>query len=91
MIGFILAVPARLKVWGAAIIAALLALLAIYSKGRSDAAHKAEKKAMQADLKAHERINDADLGIGATDDQRIDRLREFAARHGTGPAEGKGG
>ncbi len=46
---------------------------------RADAVADAQRK---AEVKAHERINDADTGIGATDDERIKRLREFAAKHG---------
>jgi len=54
---------------------------------RADAAVKAAK----ADQQAHERMNDADLGIGASDSERIDRLRDFAAKHGNGQTKGKGG
>ena len=72
------------NVWGylAAAGAALLGLGGVYFKGRSDAKAKAENKAMKEDLKAHERINEADLGIGASDAERVERLREFAAKHG---------
>ena len=72
-------------------LAAGAGLIGLYLKGRSDAKAKAETKAMKEDLKAHERINEADLGIGATDSERVDRLREFAAKHGNGPAKRKGG
>lgn len=61
---------------------AVLGALGLYFKGRSDAKAKAENKAMKEDLKAHERINEADLGIGASDAERVERLREFAAKHG---------
>ena len=72
------------NVWGylAAAGAALLGLGGVYLKGRSDAKAKAENKAMKEDLKANERINEADLGIGASDAERVERLREFAAKHG---------
>ena len=63
-------------------IAAGLSVAALYFKGRADAKAKADEKAMKEDLKAHERINEADLGIGASDDERVKRLREFAAKHG---------
>lgn len=63
-------------------LAAGAGVLALYLKGRSDAKAKADGKAMKEDMKAHERINEADLGIGATDDERVKRLREFAAKHG---------
>lgn len=72
------------NVWGylAAAGAALLGALGLYFKGRSDAKAKAETKAVKEDLKAHERINEANLGIGASDAERVERLREFAAKHG---------
>lgn len=44
-------------------------------------AKQAEAQA-KADRKAHERINEADLGIGASDAERVKRLRDFAAKHG---------
>ena len=72
------------NVWGyiAAAGVALLGLGGVYLKGRRDAKAKAETKAMKEDLKAHERINEADLGIGASDAERVERLRDFAAKHG---------
>lgn len=70
-------------------LAAGAGVLAVYIKGRSDAKAKAATKAMNEDIKAHERINEADLGVGATDGERIERLREFAAKHGNGQAKGK--
>ena len=44
----------------------------------------------KADQQAHERMNHADTGAGATDDERIERLRDFAARHGNGSAKAGG-
>jgi hydrogenase/urease accessory protein HupE len=44
MIGFLLGIPSRLKLWAAAIIAAMAGAMALYAKGRADA--KA-KRAMQ--------------------------------------------
>jgi hypothetical protein len=81
------------NLWGyvAAAGAAVLGILGVYFKGRKDAKTKAENKAMKEDIKAHDRINQADLGIGATDGQRIDRLRDFAAKHGNGQTKGPSG
>jgi hypothetical protein len=45
----------------------------------------------KADQQAHERINHADTGIGATDGERIERLRDFAAKHGNGSPKAGGG
>lgn len=72
-------------------ILAVLGALGLYVKGRSDAKAKADLRDLKADAKAHERINDADLGIGATDSERVERLRDFAAKHGNGSSKGKGG
>lgn len=49
--------------------------------GRRDAKQAQKMDTLQKDVKAHERINEADTGIGATDLERIDRLRAFAAKH----------
>lgn len=35
---------------------------------------------LKDEVKAHERINDADTGVGATDGERVKRLREIAAK-----------
>lgn len=40
-----------------------------------------ERREYERDLEAHERMNDADLGIGATDADNVDWLRKFAKRH----------
>lgn len=43
---------------------------------------KAQNGAMKQELEAHERMNDADLGIGASDDDVVKRLRDYAKRNG---------
>lgn len=63
-------------------LAAGAGLIGLYVKGRADAKAKARNQSMKEDLKAHERINEADLGIGASDAERVARLRDFAAKHG---------
>lgn len=45
---------------------------------RADAVTDATRK---QDTKAHERMNDADLGIGAADGDHIKWMREFADRN----------
>lgn len=45
---------------------------------RSDAVADAKRK---AEVKAHDRINEADLGIGASDADNVAWLRDFHARH----------
>lgn len=68
--------------WLAAAGFALAALAATWFGGRKSA--KADSKAKLADVKAKqlERIADADLGLGASDADRIKRLRDFADKHG---------
>ena len=63
---------------GAGLVAVALAFIAGRRKGTQAAA---VDKLKQEDA-AHARINDADLGIGASDAERVDRLRDFADRHG---------
>lgn len=71
----------------------VLLVLGLRAKWRNDGANEAEAEhkaeAAEANEKAHERMNNADLGIGATDSERIERLRDFAAKHGDRPAKGK--
>ena len=56
----------------------LLTMLGLYAKGRGDEAAKARAKADQTYIKQRKAADDADLGIGASDAERIDRLRRFA-------------
>ena len=68
--------------WLAAAGVAVAALIAAWFGGRKSA--KADNKAALAEVKAKqlERIADADLGLGASDTDRIKRLRDFADKHG---------
>ncbi|MGL5008610.1 MAG: hypothetical protein ACRC6I_01910 [Paracoccaceae bacterium] len=91
MIRFLLGIPARLKLWGAAILAGLVAVAGAVRLIRKRERDKINAERAEADAKAHERMNDADLGIGATDAERVDRLREFAAKHGDRPPKRTGG
>jgi hypothetical protein len=63
-------------------IALAFGALVVWLKVRSGAKIKAENRNMKEELEAHERLNEADLGHGATDADRVVRLREFADRHG---------
>ena len=58
----------------------LLTLLGLYAKGRGDAKAKARAKADQTYIKQRKAADDADLGDGANDAERIVRLREFSKR-----------
>jgi hypothetical protein len=66
-----------------AAVTAIAGALGLYFKGRADAKAKRKADELKQEVKAHERINKADTGAGLDDDQRIDRLREFATKHGT--------
>lgn len=60
--------------------AALGAILAIglaYLRGRSAGQDKAKRTAMEKEIKGHERITEADIGIGASDAERRKRLHDM--------------
>lgn len=46
--------------------------------GRRDERKTSQIKTLQQEVKAHDRINKADTGIGATDADRIKRLQDMA-------------
>ena len=74
------------------ILAAVAALAGLWGWGKvkkregaqAERAREAARDAA-ADQQAHERMNNADLGLDATDDERRQRLRDFAAKHGPRP------
>lgn len=59
-----------------AALAILAALGLAFAKGRSTARNTAERDKLEKEVKAHDRINDAETGVGATDAERIKRLRK---------------
>ena len=58
----------------------LIGLMGVYLRGRHNGKVKATRDVMEAYKKTRERIDNADLGIGATDDERRKRLREFSKK-----------
>ena len=82
MIALLLSIPSRIKLWLAAILAAAAGALAIYLRGSRDQKAKAKGDKLKQEVQAHDRINQADTGANLSDGERIDRLREFADRHG---------
>ena len=56
----------------------LMGLLGVYLRGKHNGRVNATREVMEAYKKTRERIDNADLGIGATDDERRKRLREFS-------------
>lgn len=73
MIGFLLGIPGKLKLWLAAILAALAGALAIYAKGRSDA--KAKRKADEAarKIKALETAREVKADVDEKSDADVRR------------------
>jgi hypothetical protein len=82
VIGFLLAIPGRLKLWGLAIGAGAIALASIWLGGRKAGKTAAKIDKLQDEVEAHERITNANTGTGLSDDQRIKRLRDYTKRHG---------
>jgi hypothetical protein len=68
----------RIKLWLAAMAVLIAAFATAYFKGRKNGAMVAENQYLKSEIDAHERINDADTGGGATDGERIKRLRDMA-------------
>jgi len=56
---------------------------------QTERAREAQRDA-EAERATHERINEADTGAGLSDDERVSRLRDFAAKHGTRPPKAGG-
>lgn len=71
----------KCKAWALLAGGVLLALIGVYAVGRRDAGAAAKVDALKADAKTHERINDADIGIGASDADNMRWLRDFHERH----------
>ena len=68
----------RIKLYLAALGAVITAIAVAYLKGRADRSAEVQADQLKLEVDAHERINDADTGRGATDAQRVERLRDMA-------------
>lgn len=81
MIGLLLSIlaPFRKALAWAAGIAVLIG--GAFLAGRRDAKQARKVQDLKAEVKAHERINEADLGIGASDADNQRWLREFHERN----------
>lgn len=62
----------------------ILAALVAFVAGRSNGRQKAKNEALQGYQKERKKIDETDLGIGASDGERIDRLRDIAAGYRRG-------
>lgn len=56
---------------------AVVALAAVFGAKWRWQSNAVTRDRREQEIKAHDRINDADIGIGATDDERRKRLREM--------------
>ena len=75
-------IPWRLWAWFGAAFGAALALAVAYGKGRQAEKAKRDADAAAAYRETRKEIDNADLGIGSTYQQRIKRLRQIADRRG---------
>lgn len=71
----------RVKLWLGAAVAVLLGLLGAWVAGKREARSEARSEALRGDAKRHKDMNDADIGVGATDEQHVKWLRDFAERN----------
>jgi hypothetical protein len=74
-------VIARLKLWAGAAIAGLSLILGVWIAGRREGRQAGRIDALRTDAKAQERMNEADLGIGASDAANVAWMRDFADKH----------
>ena len=79
MIGFLLALPARLKLWAAAAFGVLMLGLAIFRRGRASERAKHELKAARSYRTTVERVSDEKPSSATTDALR-ERMRQRAKR-----------
>ena len=68
--------------WIAAAVALLAALGAVWGVGKANGTLRAKNRGLQDEVDAHDRINEADLGIGASDADNQRWLRDFHTKHG---------
>jgi hypothetical protein len=66
--------------WLAAVAASLGLLVLSCLAGLRIEKARNKHKAAESELEAHERINDAETGVGATDADRIKRLQDLGSR-----------
>lgn len=71
----------RLKVWLLGAGVAVLSVLGAFIAGRRQASEAAKVQDLKDDAKRHRDMNDADLGIGASDADNIRWLQSFTERN----------
>jgi hypothetical protein len=81
MIAFLLGIPSRLKLWLAAIIAAIAAVGAVYAKGRADAKARAKADEQARKIKTMETAREVQDDIAQMPDADVRRdLRKWVRR-----------
>ena len=73
-------IPAPIKRALAWLLAGIAAVWAIRAGAKREARMETALEAAERMAKTAKDIDNADLGLGATDQQRIDRLRKFAGK-----------
>lgn len=68
--------------WLAGLVALLASMGAAWLMGKANGALRAKNRGLQDEVDAHDRINEADLGIGASDADNQRWLRDFHTKHG---------
>lgn len=68
--------------WIAAAVAVLASMGAAWLMGKANGTLRAKNRGLQDEVDAHDRINEADLGIGASDADNQRWLRDFHTKHG---------
>jgi len=71
----------RLKLWLGAAVGLVLAFVGAWVAGRREGRQEARTDALRGDAKRHERMNDAEIGIGAADADNVAWLRQFHERN----------
>jgi hypothetical protein len=66
--------------WLAAVAASLGLLASVWFVGYRNAMTRNKNKTNESEIEAHERINNAETGVGATDADRIKRLQQMGNR-----------
>lgn len=73
---------AKIKSLGWLTLTAVIAALVAYGKGIQSEKQKTELRDLRRRAKTEERIDHADVGIGATDRDTAEWLRRFQDKHG---------
>lgn len=79
--GLWLLVPAPIRRGLAWLAAGIVVAWGAWVAGKREARQEARTDALRGDAKAHERMSDADIGIGAADSDNMRWLQSFHDKH----------